>query len=153
MSRADRNAARFLALVQAHVPERVVAAGYLCAPGSATASAFGGSRTGLLGPAIGDRVERQAREAAAADGFPANSWLGVTATRVYAFVADRGTVGEIIGVWDRHDTTVTKSEKLATTRLALRFGASGPTVELEARKWGAGNHQLLRYLLDPSRAD
>jgi hypothetical protein len=114
---ADRRADRSQALVQEHVPERVLAAGSVSA-----------------------RAE-----------FPPRAWLGVTATRVYAFTSDRGRVGELVGVWDRQDTTVTKAAKLATTRLSLRFGAAGRGVELEARRWGAGNHRLVRYLLDPTR--
>jgi hypothetical protein len=147
---ADRHAAPFRALVQDHVPEQVLAAGYVSAAGAAKASAFGGPASGLARLAIGSRLGQHAGDAAASAGFPPSSWLGVTATRVYAFAAERGQVGELIGVWDRSAVTVTKSEKLATTRLSLRFGG-GTSVELEARKWGAGNHQLLRYLLDPTR--
>jgi hypothetical protein len=147
---ADRHAARFRALVQDHVPEEVLAAGYVSAAGAAKASAFGGPTTGLIGSALGSRIGRDAHDAAAHTGFPPSSWLGVTATRVYAFAAERGAVGELIGVWDRGAMTVTKSERLATSRLRLRFGASSG-VELEARRWGAGNHELLRYLLDPTR--
>jgi len=153
MALADRHAARFQTLVQDHVPERVLAAGYVSAAGSAKASAFGGSTSGLIGQAIGSRGDRDARAAAAHAGFPPNTWMGVSTNRVYAFASERGTVGELIGAWDRGDLTVTKSEKMATTRLTLRFGTAGPTVALEARKWGAGNHRLLRYLLDPTLAD
>ena len=153
MALPDRHAARFQALVQNHVPERVLAAGYVAAAGSAKASAFGGPTTGLIGQAIGARGERHARDAAADAGFPPATWLGVTPTRVYAFAAERGAVSQLVGAWDRRDLVVTKSEKMATTRLSLRFGTAGPCVHLEARKWGAGNHRLLRYLLDPSLAD
>lgn len=152
MALADRHATRYQALVQEHVPERVLAAGYVSAAGSAKASAFGGSTSGLIANAIGARVERDARDAAADAGFTTTAWLGVTATRVYAFAAERGAVSELIGAWDRRAITATKSERMATTRLSLRFGA-GPCVNLEARKWGAGNHHLLRYLLDPTLAD
>jgi hypothetical protein len=89
--------------------------------------------------------------AAANDGFAPNSWIGVTATRVYAFAAERGEVGELIGVWDRSAVTVTTSHRLVTTRLSLRFAGAGRGVKLEARTWGAGNRRLLRYLLDPTR--
>ena len=150
MALADRHAARFRALVQDHVPEQVLAAGYVSAAGAAPGTAFGGPTTGLIGFARGSRLGRHGHDAAANAGFPPSSWLGVTATRVYAFAAERGAVGELIGVWDRTATEVTKSEKLATTRLWLRFGASS-AVELEARRWGAGNRELLRYLLNPTR--
>jgi hypothetical protein len=150
MALANRHAARFRALVQDHVPEQVLAAGYVSVAGTAKASAFGGPTSGLAGLAIGSRLGQHARDAAASAGFPPSSWLSVTATRVYAFAAELGQVGEFIGAWDRSAVTVTKSEKLATTRLSLRFGGN-TSVELEARKWGAGNHQLLRYLLDPTR--
>jgi hypothetical protein len=46
---------------------------------------------------------------------------------------------------------VTKSERLATIRLSLRFGGAGAGVDLEARRRGTGNRRLLRYLLDPTR--
>src|SRR5260370_19137552 len=153
MALADRHAARFQALVQERVPERVLAAGYVSAAGAAKASAFRGSTTGLIGQAIGARVERDARNAAGDAGFPPTTWLGVTPTRVYAFAADGAAVRDLVGAWDRHDVVVTKSEKVATTRLSLRFGAEGPCVRVEARKWGAGNHRLLQYLLYPALAD
>jgi hypothetical protein len=146
---ADRHAARSRALVQDHIPEQVLAAGSVSAAGAAKASRFGPTNR-LLGFAIGSRVERHAHDGAPQAGFPPHTWLGVTATRVYAFAAERGEVGALIGVWDRSAVTVTKSEKLAATRLFLRFGG-GAEVGLEARRWGAGNHQLLRYLLDPTR--
>lgn len=118
MALADRHAARSRALVQDHVPERVLAAGYV----------------------------------AANAGFPSSCWIGVTTNRVYAFAAEDGEVGPLIGAWDRTDLTVTKSTKLATTRLSLRFGGADTGVSLEARRWGAGNRPLVRYLLDPARA-
>lgn len=148
MARADRHANRYRTLVQDHVPERVLAAGCVSAPRSSPT--FGGPARGLTDPARGDRDHR---DPGGAGGFPPTTWLGVTPTRVYAFEAERGRVGHLIGAWDRVDTTVKKSPRVATTRLSLRFGASGPSIELEARKWGAGNHQLLRYLLDPTRTD
>lgn len=150
MALADRHADRYRNLTQEHIPEQVLAAGYVSTAGAATASAFGGPMSGLLGSAIGDRFGRDARDRAARAGFPPSSWLAVTATRVYAFAADRGEVGALIGVWDRAAVTVTKAERLATTRLALQFGTDAH-VELEARRWGAGNHRLLRLLLDPDR--
>ena len=90
-------------------------------------------------------------DAAANAGFAPNSWIGITATRVYAFAAERGEVGELIGVWDRSAVTVTTSPRLVTTRLSLRFAGAGAGVDLEARTWGAGNRPLLRHLLDPTR--
>jgi hypothetical protein len=89
--------------------------------------------------------------AAASTEFPPSSWIGVTANRVYAFAAEDGDVGALIGAWDRTDLTVTKSATLAATRLSLCFGGAAG-VTLEARRWGAGNSQLLRYLRDPARA-
>jgi hypothetical protein len=146
---ADRHAARTRALVQDHIPEQVLAAGSVSAAGTGTASRFGPAN-GLLGSAIGWRVGRRGPDGAPQAGFPPRTWLAVTATRVYAFAAEGDEVGALIGVWDRTATTVTKSAKLATTRLFLRFGGRAE-VGLEARRWGAGNHQLLRYLLDPTR--
>ena len=151
MALPDRHAARFRALVQDHVPDQVLAAGYLSAAGAAKSSAFGGPAAGLIGLATGSRVGHHARDAAANAGFPPNSWIGVTATRVYAFAAERGEVGELIAAWDRSAMTVTKSERLATIRLSLRFGGAGTGVDLEARRRGTGNRRLLRYLLDPTR--
>jgi hypothetical protein len=90
-------------------------------------------------------------DTAANAGFSPNSWIGVTATRVYAFAAERGDVGELIGVWDRSAVTVTTSPRLVTTRLSLRFAGAATAVKLEAHTWGAGNRPLLRYLLDSTR--
>lgn len=120
MALADRHAARCRALVQDHVPERVLAAGCVSAAASA--------------------------------GFAPTSWIGVTTNRVYAFAADDGEVGALIGAWDRNDLTVTKSAKLATTRLSVCFGGAGSGVTLDARRWRAGHRQLVRYLRDPARA-
>jgi hypothetical protein len=146
---ADRHAARTRALVQDHIPEQVLAAGSVSAAGTGTASRFG-PPNGRLGSAIGRRAGRHAPDGAPQTGFPPRTWLAVTATRVYAFAAEGDDVGALIGVWDRTATTVTTSAKLAATRLFLRFGGAAE-VGLEARRWGAGNHQLLRYLLDPTR--
>ncbi len=151
MAFADRHAARIRALVQDHVPEQVLAAGYVSAADAAKASVFGGPPTGLIGLATGSRVAQHVHDAAANAGFAPSSWIGVTATRVYAFAAERGEVGELIGAWDRSALTVTKSQRLVTTRLSVRFAGAGTGVGLEARKWGAGNRPLLRYLLDPTR--
>ena len=145
MALADRHAARTRALVQDHIPEQVLAAGSVSAAASRS-----GPPNGRLGSAIGRRAGRHDPDGAPHTGFPARTWLAVTATRVYAFAAEGDEVGALIGVWDRTATTVTTSAKLATTRLFLGFGG-GAEVGLEARRWGAGNHQLLRYLLDPTR--
>ncbi|HSO96421.1 MAG TPA: hypothetical protein VLV81_10305 [Acidimicrobiia bacterium] len=150
MALADRHAARYRDLAQEHIPEVVLAAGYVSTAGTAKASAFGGPMSGVLGSAIGERIGRQTQEEAARAGFPPSAWLAVTTSRVYAFAAERGEVGALIGVWDRDAVTGTKAERLATTRLSLRFGTDA-RVQLEARRWGAGNHQLLRLLLDPTR--
>lgn len=148
MALADRHAARTRALVQDHIPEQVLAAGSVSAAGIGTTSRFG-PPNGLLGSADA-RVGRHGPDGGPQTCFPARTWLAVTASRVYAFAAEGDEVGALIGVWDRTATTVTTSAKLATTRLFLRIGG-GAEVGLEARRWGAGNHQLLRYLLDPTR--
>jgi hypothetical protein len=114
----DRPAARCRALVQDHVPERVLAAGHVSTAASA--------------------------------GFPPASWIGVTPNRVYAFAAEDGKVGELIGAWDRTDLTVTTSVKVAATRLSLRVGAADG-VTADARRWRAGTRRLVRYLRDPAR--
>ena len=151
MALADRRATRCRVLVQDHVPERVLAAGYVSAAGAANGSTFGGATTRLIGLVTGSRDGHHAPDAATNAGFAPSSWVGVTATRVYAFAAARGEVGELIGVWDRSAVTVTTSPRLVTTRLSLRFAGAGAGVDLEARRWGAGSRPLLRYLLDPTR--
>jgi len=80
-------------------------------------------------------------------------WLAVSPTRVYAFTATDGAIGDLLEVWDRDATTVDRMERLTATRVALRFGTNGAPVELDAPRWRAGQRALLRYLRDPTRTD
>src|SRR5260370_33714657 len=102
MALADRHAARFQALVQERVPERVLAAGYVSAAGAAKASAVRGATTGLIGQAIGARVERDARNAAAAAGFPPTTWRGGAPAGAPACAADAAAARDLLAEGHRH---------------------------------------------------
>jgi len=118
--------------LQDHVPERVLAAAQL-QPAR--------TRHGTAGDRAGDRIP------------PDGVWLAVSPTRLYAFTAAGGAIGDLLAVWDRDATTVDRMERLTATRVALRFGTNGAPVELDAPRWRAGRGALLRYLRDPTRID
>ncbi len=128
MFRGDRHAAEHRARVQARVPERVVAAGWVVARP-------GGARPDESGDA----------------GWPSRAWLAATPTRLYCFEAEGDGVGALIGVWDRAEVTAKASAALTVTRLRLDFAGHGSGLELDARR-GVGNRELVRVLLDRARA-
>jgi hypothetical protein len=132
--------------VQAHVPERVLAAGFVSAPRAAT---WWARTSRLVEPTAGATRDRD--DGSVAPGFPSPLWLAVTGTRVYAFVARPGAVGALVGAWDRRDLSVSKAPRLVSTRLSLSFGGSGPPTAVVARRWKPGNHLLVTLLVDPSR--
>jgi hypothetical protein len=113
--------------VQARVPEVLLAAGLCRAPDPTSAAAPG------------------------SDGLPSQVWVAVSRERIYAFEARPGSVGELVGTWDRHRTVVQTSPTLATTRLSFGVSAHGPRFELESRRLRISNHRLVRYLLNPNR--
>jgi len=78
-------------------------------------------------------------------------WLAVSTTHLYAFACRGDDVGDLLEVWDRDATTVSRAGRLTATRVALRFGTNGHPVELDAPRWRAGRHAFFRYLLDPDR--
>ena len=113
------------ALLEDHVPERVLAAARL-----------------------------RPRAAAGPEPFelpPDGVWVAATATHLYAFAVRGDDVGDLLEIWDRAATTVHLGRRLTATRVELRFGTNGRAVELDAPRWRAGHHAFLRYLLDPSR--
>ncbi len=145
-----KHAARHRELVQAHVPERVLAAGFVSTPGADSDGEAADPQTRPIDAAA------EARGHVSGDGaldpsFPPQVWLAVTDTRIYAFAAGRGQVGRLVGAWDRQGTTVRKAPRLTGTRLSLSFGGSGAPTAVQTRRWTAGNHQLVTLLLDPSR--
>jgi hypothetical protein len=119
----DRQAAEHRARVQARVPERVVAAGWVLA------RAAGGDDP----------------------GWPWRAWLAVTPTRLYGFTAEGDGVGALIGAWDRSEVTTTASPALTATRLRLVFAGHESGLELDARR-GVGNRELVRVLRDRAGA-
>lgn len=145
-------ATRHQELVQAHVPERVLAAGFVSTPGTRRGGTWWGPTAGLIDPTAGEPRGRVAGDGATEPVFPPCVWLAVTRARVYAFAAGGGDVGALVGAWDRQGTSVRKTPRLTRTRLYLSFGGSGAPTAVEARRWTAGNHQLVALLLNPSRA-
>lgn len=125
MLRWDRQAAEHRARVQARVPERVVAAGWVVARGAG-------------GPGNDP-------------GWPSRAWLAVTPTRLYGFRAEGDGVGALIGAWDRSEVTATASAALTATRLRLVFAGHELGLELDARR-GVGNRELVRVLRDRAAA-
>jgi hypothetical protein len=117
--------------LQDHVPERVLAAAQLQAA----------------------RTRHTTADEATGPIPPGGVWLAVSPTRLYAFTAAGGGIGDLVEVWDRDATTVAREERLTATRVALRFGTNGAPVELDAPRWRVGQRALLRYLLDPTRTD
>ena len=158
----EKHSARYAEMLAPHVPEPVLAGGYVSAAGSAKAQAFQGStmRAGGAGAiakvvtsSIGAKLDHDNRDTARAVGFPPGAWLAVSAGRIYAFTSVKGQVGEPIGSWPRATTTVTMKRKAATTGVHLDLGSDdgpGGSVDLEARNWGAGSGALLRHLADPT---
>jgi hypothetical protein len=145
------HAAQRRELVQAHVPERVLAAGLVSAPGTGRTRARWAPASGLIDPHAGAADGRVSGDGSADADFPPRAWLAVTGTRIYAFSAERDDVGPLIGVWDRRDTSVRRTARLTSTRLSLSFGGSGAPTAVATRRWTGGNHQLVAFLLDPSR--
>jgi hypothetical protein len=145
------HAARRRELVQAHVPERVLAAGLVSAPGTGRAGGRWAPRSGLIDPIAGATHGRGTGDGFADPAFAAHAWLAVTGTRIYAFSAERNHVGALIGVWDRWGTSVRRAARLTNTRLYLSFGGSGAPTAVAARRGIAGNQRLVAFLLDPSR--
>ena len=76
MAFADRHAARYRDLAQEHIPEQVLAAGYVSNGGTARGAEFGGPMAGLLGSAIGSRIGRDARDDGALRRVPAELVAG-----------------------------------------------------------------------------
>ncbi|HEY6318683.1 MAG TPA: hypothetical protein VI462_12460 [Acidimicrobiia bacterium] len=114
--------------LQDHVPERVLAAARLRPRPTSS--------------------DDQAPSLLPAEGV----WLAVSTTHLYAFAARGEGVGDLIEVWDRDVTTVSRAGRLAATRVALRFGTNGHPVELDAPRGRAGRRAFFRYLLDPERS-
>jgi hypothetical protein len=78
-------------------------------------------------------------------------WLAVSRARIYAFAARDDRVGDLVGVWNRGETTVDKGEALTATTLWLRVGASGPQLRVAAPRFRSGKRGLVRLLVDPTR--
>jgi hypothetical protein len=147
VSRRVTHAARRRELVQARVPERVLAAGLVVTPDRGTNGQSG--HGGLMDPAAGHAPDRAAHDGSGE--LPSPVWLAVTPTRIYVFAARHGDVGELLGAWDRERTAVRKTRRVTGTRLHLSFGGSGPPTAVETRRGMGGNRQLVSLLLDPSR--
>ena len=145
------DAARRREIVQAHVPERVLAAGLVSAPGTGRAGGPWAPKSGFIEPTAIATRGRVTGDGSADPDFPPHAWLAVTGTRIYAFSAERDHVGALIGVWDRRGTSVRRAARLTNTRLYLSFGGSGAPTAVAARRGVAGNHRLVAFLVDPSR--
>jgi hypothetical protein len=146
-----KHATRHRELVQAHLPERVLAVGCVAAPRTRRTGTRWGPRTARIDPTAGAPRRGRPGDGPADPGFPPHAWLAVTGTRIYVFTARRGQVGDFAGAWDRPGTSVRTVPGLTSIRLDFSFGGSGPPVAVRARRWVAGNRQLVAYLLDPSR--
>ncbi len=146
-----KHAARHRELVQAHVAERVLAAGFVSTPRTGRGASGPGPRPGLIDQPAGDGHSRATGAGAADATFPPHVWLAVTNTHIYAFAASHGDVGGLVGAWDRQGTAVRRAPRVTRTRLYLSFGGSAPPTAVDANRWPAGNHELVGLLLDPSR--
>lgn len=143
-----KHASRERKLVQTHVLERVLAAGYVSAPGlgrstagwtpsPASAACPGAHRTNSSRATTPLTPSHRTRGSPSRAPASTRSQAGAaTSARSPA----RGTRG---------GTSVRKAARI--TRVYLSFGGAGAPTAVGIRRLMAGNHRHVAFLLDPSR--
>jgi hypothetical protein len=141
MGMAEKYHEKNLKLIQEAVPEPITSAAIFQRKGQMGANLTGGFAAGASLAAHGDAKK-------AAPGFPENTILGASDTRLYAFKVKSGfswKLKEPVGIWDRSAVQITATPGKATAQLRFDFG-DGAVAELECQTLAtnAGNLVFVR---------
>jgi hypothetical protein len=140
---ADKQYRKNVELAQSAIAEPVVSAAIFQRAGS-----FGAGLLSGVSPEMGFGANRDAKKKGG--GFPPDSILAVTATRLYAFAVKGGfsfKIKEPVGSWERAAVGVTASDGKATVQVKFDFGPDGIAL-LETQKLAAhaGNLHFVREI-------
>ena len=141
MGMAEKYHQKNLELIQGAVSEPITSAAIFQRKGQMGANLTGGFAAGASLAAHGDAKK-------AAPGFPENTILGASDTRLYAFKVKSGfswKLKEPVGIWDRSAVQITATPGKATAQLRFDFG-DGAVAELECQTLAtnAGNLVFVR---------
>ena len=138
MGMAEKYHQKNVELIQQAVPEPITTAAIFQRKGQMGANLTGGFAAGASLVAHGDAKK-------AAPGFPENTILGVSATRLYAFKVKPGfswKLKEPVGIWDRSAVQITATPGKATAQLRFDFG-DGAIAELECQMLATNSGNLV----------
>ena len=141
---ADKQYRKNMELAQSVIPEPVVSAAMFQRAGSFGAGLMGGvSQSAAFG------MNRDGKKKSG--GFPNDSMIAVTATKLCAFEVKGGfswKVKDPIGQWDRSAVAIEAQDGKATVAMKFDFGPDGIAV-LETQKLAAnaGNLNFVREVM------
>jgi hypothetical protein len=129
---AEKQYRKNVELAQSVIPEPVLTAAMFQHAGSFSAGLFSG-----ISHEVGFRMNRDGKKNSG--GFPHESIIALTDTKIYAFSVKGGLKFKIkdpIGSWDRSSVSIQTSDGKATVLVKFDFGADGVAV-LETQKLAA----------------
>lgn len=139
----ERYKQQYMAEIQPHVQEQVVAVGMLNRAGAM-------ARMGVrkVSPLASMVMGKKAKNASG--GMPENVLVGITPTKVHLFsfkFRGRGVaVKELVDTWDRSDMQVAINDKATATRVKVTLPSEGREIEMEAMKGSGFNDEMLEQL-------
>jgi hypothetical protein len=129
---AEKQYRKNVELAQSVIPEPVISAAMFQRSGSFAAGLWSG-----VSPEVGFGAFREGKKKSG--GFPQDSIIAVTSTKLYAFSVKGGLkfkIKEPVGEWDRSSVSIETADGKATVQVKFDFGSDGVAI-LETQKLAA----------------